>query len=63
MAAFFTCRNRQCNYERAIADRARPFADILREIRAKAYAQNGEDTYAAYCWYGDPETALGPPPT
>ena len=50
-------------YERAIADRARPFADILREIRAKAYAQNGEDTYAAYCWYGDPETALGPPST
>ena len=49
-------------YKQALADRDRPFADILREIRAKAYAPGGEDTYAAYCWYGDPETALGPAP-
>jgi CHAT domain-containing protein len=32
-----------------------PFAAILRDIRAKAYiAEGGEDTYAAYCFYGDP---------
>jgi hypothetical protein len=32
-----------------------PFAEILRRIRAKAYdPANGEDTYAAYCFYGDP---------
>ena len=34
----------------------RPFADIVREIRARAYdsAAGAEDTYAAYCFYGDP---------
>ncbi len=35
-----------------------PFAEILGEIRAKAYGAGGnEDTYAAYCFYGDPLTA------
>lgn len=34
---------------------ARAFADILRDIRALAYGSAaGEDTYAAYCFYGDP---------
>ncbi len=33
---------------------ATPFADILRELRAKAYAADCEDSYAAYCFYGDP---------
>jgi hypothetical protein len=34
----------------------KPLASILREIRSKAYsdAGGGEDTYAAYCFYGDP---------
>lgn len=33
----------------------RSFADVLREIRALAYdPEIGEDTYAAYCFYGDP---------
>ena len=33
----------------------RPYADILREIRARAYDPTiAEDTYAAYCFYGDP---------
>jgi CHAT domain len=34
----------------------RSFADIVREIRAKAYdsTAGAEDTYAAYCFYGDP---------
>ena len=31
-----------------------PFADLLRDLRAKAYADGGEDSYAAYCFYGDP---------
>ena len=34
---------------------ARSYADILREIRALAYDPAvAEDTYAAYCFYGDP---------
>src|SRR5205823_774766 len=33
----------------------RRFADILKDIRALAYDPAvGEDTYAAYCFYGDP---------
>jgi CHAT domain len=33
-----------------------PFAEIMRRIRTKAYQENGaEDTYAAYCFYGDPD--------
>ena len=49
-------------YEAALAELERPFADILREIRARAYAQpGGEDTYAAYCFEGDPLTPLEPP--
>jgi hypothetical protein len=32
-----------------------PFSRIFAQIRAKAYDQTtGEDTYAAYCFYGDP---------
>ena len=46
-------------YTEAVTNPKRPFADILRDIRAKAYAAGGgEDTYAAYCFYGDPLTAL-----
>jgi CHAT domain len=42
-------------YTAALEDRQRPFADILREIRKKTYTgQGGEDSYAAYCFYGDP---------
>ncbi len=34
------------------------FADIIRSIRAKAYGGGpAEDTYAAYCFYGDPLSA------
>jgi hypothetical protein len=37
----------------------KPFAEILSEIRAKAYdPQIAEDTYAAYCFYGDPLGSL-----
>ena len=40
----------------AIGHRPAPaFADILRTIRKLAYdVEKGEDTYAAYCFYGDP---------
>jgi CHAT domain len=32
-----------------------PFAEIIRRLRAKAYeSDSAEDTYAAYCFYGDP---------
>jgi hypothetical protein len=49
-------------YQAALDKPERPFADILREIRSKSYAAGGgEDTYAAYCFYGDPLTSLQPP--
>lgn len=39
----------------AIAERPdRPYAEILRDIRTFAYDGGGEDSYAAYCYYGDP---------
>jgi hypothetical protein len=42
-------------YRRIKAEPATPFAAILRDLRAKSYAvEGGEDTYAAYCFYGDP---------
>jgi CHAT domain-containing protein len=36
----------------------KPFASILQEIRRKAYEGAAEDTWAAYCFYGDPLAAL-----
>lgn len=44
-------------YETAMADRQRPFADILRKIRRKAVDGTANDTFAAYCFYGDPLAA------
>jgi CHAT domain-containing protein len=42
-------------YTQAKAKPAVPFAEILRTLRAKAYDETiAEDTYAAYCFYGDP---------
>jgi CHAT domain-containing protein len=35
-----------------------PFAKILQGIRKKAYMGTAEDTWAAYCFYGDPQAAL-----
>jgi hypothetical protein len=35
-----------------------PFADVMRTIRAKAY-EEGVDSYAAYCFYGDPLASAG----
>lgn len=46
-------------YKGILADPTRPFAEILRDLRAKAYdTATGEDTYAAYCFYGDPLARL-----
>ncbi len=34
---------------------SKPFAEILQEFRARAYdPERAEDSYAAYCFYGDP---------
>ena len=42
-------------YKRVKEEAATPFAEIFRKIREKAYdVANGEDTYASYCFYGDP---------
>ena len=41
-------------YEQILADPTMPFAEALRRIRERAYTADGEDTYAAYCFYGDP---------
>jgi hypothetical protein len=47
-------------YTALVAAPERPFADVLREIRGRAYAEDtSEDTYAAYCFYGDPLAAQG----
>jgi hypothetical protein len=48
-------------YKKVIAEPRTPFGEILRQIRAKAYGEDGgEDTYAAYCLYGDPLLAAAP---
>jgi len=42
-------------YKQVSSDKSVPLAEILRRQRAKAYDPNiAEDTYAAYCFYGDP---------
>ncbi len=42
-------------YARVKAEPNTPFAQILADLRRQSYAENGgEDTYAAYCFYGDP---------
>jgi len=49
-------------YTKLTSEPSRSFASILQGIRAKAYdgSTNGEDTYAAYCFYGDPFAKWGP---
>jgi CHAT domain len=42
-------------YKRVAEEPETPFSEILRDLRKKSYAaEGGEDTYAAYCFYGDP---------
>lgn len=50
-------------YKRVKAEPNTPFAEIVRDLRQKAYTPGrAEDTYAAYCFYGDPAAipAMGP---
>jgi hypothetical protein len=43
----------------ALADKpGMPFAEALRQIRADGFTADGEDTFAAYCFYGDPVACL-----
>lgn len=44
-------------YAATLKDPKRPFACILRELRARSYEKQAEDTFAAYCFYGDPLAA------
>jgi CHAT domain len=45
-------------YEKLQANPDTPFAAIMRDIRARAYeGPDPEDSYAAYCFYGDPLAA------
>jgi hypothetical protein len=45
-------------YERVRKEPTVPYARILRDIRARSYqGDDPEDSYAAYCFYGDPLAA------
>ncbi|MFL6231878.1 MAG: CHAT domain-containing protein, partial [Thermoanaerobaculia bacterium] len=47
-------------YDRIGKEPETPFAEILRDLRKRSYAdEGGEDTWAAYCFYGDPLAARG----
>jgi hypothetical protein len=42
-------------YERSRREPKTPFAEILRDLRKRSYGPGGgEDSWAAYCFYGDP---------
>ncbi len=45
-------------YTTALEEDAPPIAEILRGIRERAYTQLDADTFAAYCFYGDPLAKL-----
>ena len=45
-------------YEHVLTEPSTPFAEILRQIRRRGYEQDGEDSYAAYCFYGDPTATI-----
>jgi hypothetical protein len=49
-------------YENVKKTPDKPFAEIIRDLRAKAYQDGGEDTYAAYCFYGHPLASAGEAP-
>jgi len=47
-------------YDQVNLNKTVPFSETLRKLRAKTYHEAGsEDTYAAYCFYGDPLAAAG----
>lgn len=45
-------------YTEALKPGAPPLAEVLRRIRRRAYEHDDADTYAAYCFYGDPLAKL-----
>ena len=45
-------------YESALKSDAPPIAVILRDMRKRGYEAEDVDTFAAYCFYGDPLTRL-----
>ncbi len=46
-------------YRRALDEPDRTLAEIVRDVRARAYEVDPfEDSYAAYCFYGDPMSPL-----
>lgn len=47
-------------YNRVLTEPKLPFARIFQEVRRHAYVEEtgAEDTYAAYCFYGDPLARL-----
>ena len=48
-------------YRQAIASPGRPLADVLAELRARSYERDPfDDSWAAYCLFGDPLAALQP---
>jgi hypothetical protein len=45
-------------YDAVRAEPSRPFASVLRDVRRRAYeGADPEDSFAAYCFYGDPLAA------
>lgn len=46
-------------YAMVAAEPQAGFAEILRRLRARAYGAGGADSFAAYCWYGDPRATAG----
>jgi Protein kinase domain/CHAT domain len=45
-------------YQALTDNHGTPFAEALRQIRADGFTTDGEDTFAAYCFYGDPLACL-----
>lgn len=45
-------------YKEALKSDAKPIAEILREIRSRGYQEKDADTFAAYCFFGDPQARL-----
>jgi hypothetical protein len=46
-------------YKAAVNGRNTPLAEIVRDVRARTYNEpEAEDSFAAYCFFGDPHTRL-----
>jgi CHAT domain len=45
-------------YEEALKPKAKSLAEIFQRIRKRGYEEEDADTYAAYCFFGDPHARL-----